>query len=93
MTAVNVSVLVFGVVTPCGPLSRNRRFGETFCLQLKAEDLSPENVYFQVQAASLTTRSTRTLNVLVTDTATWQNSLSCDGLPVHEVLFAAVTCI
>jgi hypothetical protein len=35
LTSVNMSVLVFWVVTPCGLLSRYQRFGGTYCLHLQ----------------------------------------------------------
>jgi hypothetical protein len=30
-----MSMLVFWVVTPCGPVGKYQRFGETYCLHLQ----------------------------------------------------------
>jgi hypothetical protein len=39
LTAVKMSVFIFWVVTPCGPVGRYQSFGETYCphLQGRAE--------------------------------------------------------
>jgi hypothetical protein len=41
LRAVQMSVLVLWVVTPCGLVGRYQRFGGTFCFHL--QDLSPED--------------------------------------------------
>jgi hypothetical protein len=35
LTAVNVSMVVFSVVSPCGLVERYKRFGETYRLNLQ----------------------------------------------------------
>jgi hypothetical protein len=35
LTEVKISILIFWVVTQCGLVNRNQRFGRTYCLHLQ----------------------------------------------------------